>query len=1274
MSTQHLLDDNNWLAWVTNEGSSPGSLRIEVEAFRYEGQAVKLAAEEVAGSLARLLSQHGIPNSDLEGKLFAACDDIWLSWSNGQLVKCEQLPEERRSRGGILLALGEVAGNTLNAVATQYAFRLPDTPHALFRAIFDDGSRTLREYTDKLDYLEGRCQREVTDSFNWALELTEQADDWLTASPTDAWQVFARRIAGGVAKQFEPSFSKRKLGRILSPSPEDDGTQQDKSSSGKSNERKKFEEWLSDELDGTGLEFDDVRDSGLEVIYEGQRGWRIAGNPVYFCRQRLAAYLEYRDSIGGRDFDNLAPVPHIGARRNPTSPGLPLLDALWAARALQEAFPGRMSTDGDTDLRIRSVSLALYDAEADGRRQPEKPARRCYLTGGNERGIGLRRFGINLLERLENAERVSGTDTEFFVCFELADPQLDAPVELPVAFPWRFERRGLQRQGERVRALNKDRNRFADVAEQLRHFQLDNPRFSKLGGCRDELVRRLVRLQEEWERFPGVVDDTGFGEEAGLQQRVGASAEVEIWDVAEAFIAAYANVLASFTEIFRVAGDLAPRIAARPLDQFLQFGLLDARRDETDDAIRIFGYHPLRLLRLARMEREAFEELCEAIEDAGTLRDVPVNVVSSVADTPRVLWPPIGPETREDDAAFLVPDATDDPWNQVYVPFSDPSRREPDLNTPLRPVLNGLARAVFPAMKRRMSIGLDGTSNTDRGLQPLRLVADLVGREQAERNVSGGVDLYLDQELDDVPTTVESLSLFDDGDEVAPVKEALVELREHDPRFALEIFDAPAERAGIATHVQLMVRPWSNRAQWVVRLPPDDPSIGTAMVWDPVTESWSALEVEGHARELRPETGEQMKDLPQTNGLPYFELLDQLFQELVIRRWRGEADALPRVLGRSLDASPAHRLGRKMLRAHAEAAEHALRVIVVDPVFGAEVVDKLNQDSGRLSELRERWDTELAPTGANAPSLDLDVTFADYHRPTGWRITVLAKHQPRREQEAARRGLERLFGQEVPDELAEQVFEATHRATPGVLRHLWMLADIEHDKVRERVDAELVGHLGVALFTSCRRNQLDLPELAPEWQWVTRPFPEGTILLSMDALQRWTWTRRGGTRGDFLAVVPAADEKRVRIVAIESKGSANDSTYDGTRQARTALRKLRERFAGPKRADGTREYHLRRDERRELLRCLAQEGFRARGAHRLAHDLVAAGDGCNLDFQAVCVSTALGGSGLHSDSNEAGDEVLWIRCRGEMGLTKLTGRKLKLADHAAPPARESESK
>lgn len=329
-------------------------------------------------------------------------------------------------------------------------------------------------------------------------------------------------------------------------------------------------------------------------------------------------------------------------------------------------------------------------------------------------------------------------------------------------------------------------------------------------------------------------------------------------------------------------------------------------------------------------------------------------------------------------------------------------------------------------------------------------------------------------------------------------------------------------------------------------------------------------------------------------------------------------------------------------------------MVAVDPVFGTEIVDNLNQDSSRLSELRQRWQKKLEPEGGEIPSLDLHVTYADYHRPTGWRITVLAKHQPTREKEAAQRGLERIFAG-ANDELANQVFEATHRATPGVLRHLWTLANLEADRVHERIDAELIGHLGVALFASCRRGMLRLPNLSSQWQWATRPFPEGSILLSMDALQRWTWTRRGGTRGDFLAIVPIA-EKGVRIIAIESKGSARDSTYNGTRQARTALRKLRERFAGPLRADGTREYHLRREERRELLRCLAQEGFRARGDHRLAYDLLASGAGENLQFQAVCVSTALGGDGFDVEVHATEDDpVLWIKSRGISGLYGLIG-------------------
>lgn len=203
---------------------------------------------------------------------------------------------------------------------------------------------------------------------------------------------------------------------------------------------------------------------------------------------------------------------------------------------------------------------------------------------------------------------------------------------------------------------------------------------------------------------------------------------------------------------------------------------------------------------------------------------------------------------------------------------------------------------------------------------------------------------------------------------------------------------------------------------------------------------------------------------------------------------------------------------------------------------------------------------------------------------------------------------------------------------------------------------ELIGHLGVSLFASSKRGELDIREIPSDWQWLSGGFPDETILLSVDSLQGWTWTRRGGTRGgDFLAVTPVGDEG-VRLIAIESKGSRGDNCYADASQARATARKLEEHF-GSSAVDTNRE-----DERRQLLRVLAREAFRARNNHREVFDRIANGGADALEYDAVCVSTARNRSNdkppleMVIDRDEQCD-VAWLKVRGLSGLTALAGTR-----------------
>ncbi|MFP4598934.1 MAG: hypothetical protein ACLFVJ_11825, partial [Persicimonas sp.] len=751
----------------------------------------------------------------------------------------------------------------------------------------------------------------------------------------------------------------------------------------------------------------------------------------------------------------------------------------------------------------------------------------------------------------------------------------------------------------------------------------------------------LERLQARWEVYQHAKRE-GFAEEAGLHTRLGPADSYEMWSVAEEFIDGYREATKHFSRLFGVAGDRAPRLAAGPLGEFMDFGLYPHQTESGERRVRMFGYHPLRLALFAEIEREAHRELRKMLDTRSSLREIPVSVIPPTHRAPAVVWPPTGARERKSDTShiagerrqFFVPSESDrtDFWSQDFAQYRDASTREPDLIEPLRPLFRAWAEAVFPGMKRRAAFALHSMSDTDHGIQSLRLCADLVG-QTGRSAVIHGIDLRTAAKLR-VPASVRALSeVSRDGDELEAVARAFSEERADDPKFPLEVFSGEAEAADgpLDAHVTLLVRPWQRRAEWVVR----DGATGTktpqSMVWDKAAQSWDTREAPSQGYEGQtPATSSQVADF-----------IEQRFQELLIRRWRGEADQLRRVLGRSLEASPVQLLGDRMKRVHTQAATQSLRVVVVDSVFGAEAVD-----DGLYAASDDETSLEVRPEG-------LRVTYADYHRNENapdWRITVIGTHGRDAERRATESGLRALYELEENrdlETLGNQVYEATHRATPRVLREVWTAG------VGAQMRGELIGHMGVSVLTSCSREPAAFEDVPEHWSWLAQGFPPETILLSMDSLQSWMWTRRGGTRGDFLAVVPFDDDK-VRLVAIESKGSRGTHCYRGASQARTTARKLEERFGGAS-IEGSRD-----EERRELLRVLGREAFRARANHREVYDRIASGGADALKYEAVCISTAResseGRSSLELEFDHEGDrEVAWVKVRGAMGLQALAG-------------------
>jgi hypothetical protein len=1278
-----LLDDPqcaDWRNWFLSGGpaeEAPGVLRIDVKDFNFDEGTDQSSRQTVAAARRMARAFVDVCGHETRGKsiapeayaerLAAACADTYLMWNGESMEQRDQL--NAREDGNIVFAVGNIAEGTLNAVRKSLPFAWPEQPEALFLDWFQKWSdeEDVQTASNRLGYLAEQLEISSRTKKKVARALaTSPQSEWLLKSAESAWledfmPLYEQAgLSSSQVDQFEDWIpTKKKIRTVVEGDTDESSSSFTTSSSGK-----RLDDWLTERLnaapgwDDDSIPAADDLDSGLKEIFEdwSDRPWKM-GSPRRFAEERLAACLEHLDARDDRDFANLAPVPELGVKRDThDAPVPPILDAVWATRRVRGCFPGRLGTDEQAPLQLSDVGFTLY-RQAEGEDQPRRPDwdERYHLYSDGHTPLRLREFGLELLDQLED-ERRETQSAQFFLCFEFEG---DAQPRLPVAFPWRLGDVGWNEKSPVAQAIGEpqdgdkqaDAQRFRRVREKLRRivdtggpkdgWQLQTEALQGgFGKCFQELQTALDALQSSWETYQEH-KRTGFAERAGLHEKLGPGDSYELWPVAKEFIDGYRNAVEKFSRLFGVAGDRAPRLAAGPLDEFMDFGLVSYETEDGDNRVRLLGYHPLRLALFAEMEREAHRELREMLDERSPLREIPVSVIPPTDQTPAVVWPPAGSDDQKYDRAhvagegkqFLVPRETEGAgfFSQDFSGYRDTSSREPDLIEPLRPLFRAMAESVFPGMKRRMALELHAQSDTDHGLQPLRLCADLVGRTGRD-GVVRGIDLQVSEELD-VPATVPGLSEASrEGDELDAVARAFTEQRSNDPKFPLEVFSrkSDSEAGGLESHVTMLVRPWQREAEWVVR----DGEAGTktprSMVWDEAAQSWDAREAP--SPDANADGDHDVSEL--------VDFIEQRYQELLIRQWRGEADGLRRILGRSLEASPVRPQGFEMKQAYEQAAEESLRVVVADAIFGAEAVDDIDYDA-----------TPLSDDSDDEHSEELRVTYADYHRNEDgpdWRITVLGSRVPDAEKQATEAGLHALY--DVDDDrdietIADQVYEATHRALPAVLREIWT-ADVGTE-----MRGELIGHLGVGLFASSHRGTASFDDLPPEWQWLEEGFSPETILLSMDSLQNWTWTRRGGTRGDFLAVTPLGAD-RVRLVAIESKGSRGTSCYEGVSQARATARKLEERFGSDKNETN------REEERRELLRVLAREAFRARRNHREVFNRIAAGGADILEYNAVCVSTARQCDKDQTDlqldiDQQAEREAAWLRVRGLDGLESL---------------------
>jgi len=1023
---------------------------VATQCFRDEHYLFLPAHADVAGDVAlealgSFLSHDGIPLSKLDGLLFVVGSRGVRALSDGRLVPAakglsdagEGHGVDRRSTGGILLIVGDAMGGTLKAAGEPVSYSFPRSPSDFFGTWFPgekDRTTYLRIIEEELE----RQGRTHNAPFNVLVQAClEPSPSWLSES-TDAsavWLSLATALVAELGSTFRVTAdwldvrSQAALRRKLQNA-EDSGTRGARSLS--SDER--FDTWLRERVQEVQAHAPSVglielgEDSGLKAIYQDSQNWRRL-----FARERFLACVESRKQIGRRDFGEVAPVPELGSRRPSESPGLPIQDALWTIRALQECFPGRLAAGETAPLRIRRVSLCL-PGDRPGPDRPSVPeafSNHTVVFDDKPVNFDLRAFGSRVVEHVKNLDRYAKTDTHYMVCVTVDTPAAEAEQETLVArFPWRFKERPWT---DREQCLAKDAQLFTAVRHELEELGV--------GAFRrgDLLLQRLSDLQETWDAWPET-DKREKGEAVGLLVNGGC------WDIADNFLRRWEETVAAFLSLFETIGDLAHRVAFGPLHRFLEFGMasLSFSKRYGEEAVRVFGYHPLRLKRLVHLERRALKELLTSIQNPGTLRDVPLSNVPWPTDSPAVFWR-AGPNGED---KYMVPGRADQPFDQVYVPFTDPSHRESDLIESARPILYGLSRCLFSGMQKRQFIRLHGLSDTYRGFQPLVLLADAVNRRDSDsRRLTEGVELVLDEELSDVPRSARELERFGEEEELSGVSQAMSQQREDDPRFGLEVrLDSsthslsPVDNGDALAHLCLFVRPWERKTHWVVRkCPEESESTGTAMLWNPQMRAWSATTISG--------------EFPEEHG----------FHNLVIRRKRGEPDNMKRALGLALDAGVDHRFGKEMHDAIEAAAARCLRVLIMDRVFGPEAID-----ARRCSP-----DTD----GGGGSHCPLRVTYADYHRKSGWRLTLLAheQHDPERELKAARRGLERLFPG-LENSLSERVYQSTHRALPSVTRELWRLGVVRN--LTDSKQGEPIGHLGVALFVSSFRSRIRLRNLS----------------------------------------------------------------------------------------------------------------------------------------------------------------------------------------------------
>ena len=1140
-AAREVAADRVWAAYLKGDGPVPVSRCYRDSRYRF-APSTGAAAELMCSSFIRYL-----PDAEaLAGRLFLVGDDGVWTWQCGTLMPARlglQDPvsgEDCRSRGGIFLVAGDAMGETLRAAGTAVEAPLPDAPSAWLKAWFGDATNLgkLEEYVGEAG--RWRAVLQLAEDFAWSVDLHA------------AWSAALAALCAAVERPMpigqSESAPQQRLVRAV---------KQDAAAPLSQRAAAGWEGWA----DASALAADRPEDSGLERMF-GSEVW----NRPSWRDLRIACS---KDEASGADFVALAPVPWPGSKRpGAPTPGLPLLDALWATRATQECFPGRLSaareklpSDGQFAW-VRRVTLGRRDAE--GARIDEV----ALFEDGVAADPDLAGWASRLWA-VGQARRESDVDAAYDVVF-YAEGR-DGPVEAPFSFPLRsFARRAL----EVWRAnLHAEAARIAVVERALRDLRVGGEFLPAVGA----LASAATALA-----------DAPPGMPFGLLVGRGTTGPLQAW------LDSWHLVVEGFFQLFKRVGNLGGRVADGPLATFLEIGTTRADKEYRlgADALLVQAHHPLRLRAQLDMERRALSDLTQTLNDLSSLREVPLRTDGDPGDVPAALW-------RH--GKVWVRATSDGPFRAAYLPHEDPRVGEPDLVEAVRGPLGGLTHAVFPGFARRATIRLHGASDSVHGLRPLQLASALPRLNPA---LTRGVDLVVDSALTDVPRDVGALDALTDTSAeeqvLANIRASMTLRPADDLAFPLEVHPGAGPATGVdgaATqevrvdaHVTLFVRPCSRKAAWVVRVAQEgDEGAGLAR-WDADARAWDQVRCSGS------------------------DELARRFDALVVRRWRGEEDGVVRVLGRCLETAATRDAsvgGASFASTLEDAAKSSLRVVIADPLWGPEPL-VFSPDPGALQ-----------------------VTYADFHRPSGWRVTVVAdaRHRPDRERNAARRGVERMFPGVAP-EVADMGFAATHRAVPSVLLHLWSLAQSGEP------DAESLGHLGVSLFAHPGRGPIQrISEMESQYAWLSEPFPAGSLLLSMDSLQRWTWTRRGGTRGDFLALVPRGDS--VVLLAVESKGSGGSDAANGTHQARTARDKLRARFAGAERAV----------ERRELLRCVGEEGFRASAPPDLIADRLAAGA---VEFGAVCVSTARGGDGF-----EALDEhgCLWLRACGIRGIEGLAGTR-----------------